>query len=566
MVIPKMMSTKQLPEILQPFSEMLDSIAESWLKNGAAHVAIWGEGQVYANWANQPHEISQNQPTYTQISASIILDEEILGHLYIFGQNDRLSRERLKLDAKLISMSVTEHRRIFETKPMRAGVPAPEGSGIRFSETPEGMLEIDQLTEELQIADARADRAEIALIQVTKQLDALVRLSQLTFEGHSVEEWLNYFRKTVFNLVPVELVFTLTDSGEDTLLLDSHPIKFNEAEDLVYYLQDMESIDIECVLNDTSPLIGVPPEVSSLLYTPIYNGDVLKIRLGLVNRAETEFSEGDLQLVRLISSQAQKQLNSLINKEEELEEVKLKAEMEVAFEVQNQLLPENPPTVPGLDIFAYSRPARHVGGDFYDFLLREEDGRFVFTVGDVSGKGMSSALMMGSTRQILNSKSKESSLTNPRDLLASGLRDLYDDFMRVQMFATVFSGYYDPETQQLVYANAGHSPVIYCSKDGSAQFLEADSPPLGVLSTSLALNHKLQLFSGDVLIIGTDGLSEAQNRQEIQLGNDRLLDVVRKVPKDSASFIAKGLFKAIDRFSQGVDQTDDQTLLVIKVT
>ena len=238
--------------------------------------------------------------------------------------------------------------------------------------------------------------------------------------------------------------------------------------------------------------------------------------------------------------------------------------MEVAFEVQNQLLPEQPPYIPGLDIYAYSRPAMHVGGDFYDFLIREDES-LIFTVGDVSGKGMSSALMMGSTRQILNSKARDGSIKSPRDLLSGALSDLYEDFMRVQMFATVFAGFYDPHTQQLIYANAGHSPIIYCSADGSAQFLEADSPPLGVLSTSLALNHKLQMFPGDCLMVATDGLSEAQNEIEQQFGNDRLLDVMRSSVKDGAAHIAKMLFKDIDTFSLGAEQTDDQTLVIFKV-
>ncbi|MEM7797607.1 MAG: PP2C family protein-serine/threonine phosphatase [Chloroflexota bacterium] len=548
------MSTKRLPESLQPHVELLDDIAEAWLRSGAAHVAIWGEGQVYANWANQPHEISQNQPTYTQISASIVVNEEILGHLYVFGQNDRLSKKRLNLDAKLISLSISQTSPVF----------ALNGSDQTVPMAAHLSQEYEALKEEIMISEDRADRAEIALIQVSKQLDALVRLSQFSYEGHSTEEWLNYFRKTVFNLVPVEQVFTLTDSGEDSFVLDSHPIKLKDAEMLVYYLQDMEAIDMECVLNEASALDGIPDHITNILYTPIFSNSEYRIRLGLVNRAETDFAEGDVNLVRLIASQAQKQISSIMNKEEEMEEVKLRAEMEMAFEVQNQLLPERPPDVKGLDIFAYSRPAMHVGGDFYDFHMRD-DSRLVFTVGDVSGKGMSSALMMGSTRQILNSKAKDLMINNPRDLLSHALKDLYEDFMRVQMFATVFVGYYDPETQQLVYANAGHSPVIYCSKDGVTQFLEADSPPLGVLSTSLALNHKLQMFPGDTLIVATDGLTEAQNQDEVQFGNDRLLDVVRKVSKDSANYVAKGLFRTIDRFSQDSVQTDDQTLMVLRV-
>ena len=97
---------QQLPEILTPHAELLDEIARVWLESGAAHVAIWGEGKVYANWANKPTAVTNSQPTYTQISAAIRHGEELVGHLYVFGQNDRISKRRLKLDADLISAKV----------------------------------------------------------------------------------------------------------------------------------------------------------------------------------------------------------------------------------------------------------------------------------------------------------------------------------------------------------------------------------------------------------------------------------------------------------------------------
>ena len=541
--------TQQLPEILQPHSDLLETLAEVWLKTGAAHVAIWGEGQVFANWSNKPTSISSSQPTYTQISAAIKVDEDVIGHLYVFGQNDRISKKRLRLDASLISA--------------RIKIDKVGANGNTASAT---FANSEAVAEKVRSHELQTEEAKRQLNQVQKQFDALVRLNQYQHQeaGDTIDDWLTFFRKTVLDLLPSQLVFTLDDRGEEALILDSHPVRFRDAEDVVWYLQEMESIEQECLLNKASELEGVPESVRNLLYTPIYSGEGHAISVGLVNREEGQFSEGDQLLLRMIASQAQEQVDRLLSQVEVLEENRLRTEMEVAFEVQNQLLPEQPPYIAGLDIYAYSRPAMHVGGDFYDFHIRE-DGSLIFTVGDVSGKGMSSALMMGSTRQILNSKARDETIKTPRDLLSSALGDLYEDFMRVQMFATVFAGFYDPHTQQLIYANAGHSPIIYCAANGSAQFLEADSPPLGVLSTSLALNHKLQMFPGDCLMVATDGLSEAQNENEQQFGNDRLLDSMRRAYRDGAAHIAKLLFKDIDGFSLGAPQTDDQTLVIFKI-
>ncbi|MEM8861100.1 MAG: PP2C family protein-serine/threonine phosphatase [Chloroflexota bacterium] len=539
----------KLPESLLPHADLLKTIAEVWLKTGAAHVAIWGEGQVYANWSNKLPSISSSQPTYTQISSAIRVEDEVIGHLYVFGQNDRISKKRLKLDAELIASKV---------KLQRSSQNGMNGS-VGFAAD---QSEVDEKLKNLQ---SRAEESERSLGQVQKQFDALIQLNQYQQKSNdTLEDWLKFFRKTILDLIPSQFVFTLDDRGEDTLLLESHPVRFKDAEVVVNYLQDMESLHMDCLLNTVSELKGVPKSIHNLLYMPIYTSSEHKISVGLINRDDGQFTQNDQALLAMISKQTQAQIEHQLSQVEAMEENRLRTEMEVAFEVQNQLLPEQPPFIDKLDIYAYSRPAMHVGGDFYDFQIREDES-LIFTVGDVSGKGMSSALMMGSTRQILNSKARDEAIKTPRDLLSLALRDLYEDFMRVQMFATVFAGFYNPSTQQLIYANAGHSPIIYCSADGSAQFLEADSPPLGVLSTSLALNHTLQLYPGDCLMVATDGLSEAQNDREQQYGNDRLLDVIRRTYKDGAAHIAKMLFKDIDNFAFDTPQTDDQTLVIFKV-
>ncbi len=541
--------SQQLPEILLPHAELLDEIAQVWLDSGAAHVAIWGEGKVYANWANKPTAVSNSQPTYTQISAAIKIGDEMIGHLYVFGQNDRISKKRLKLDADLISSRIA----------IDIGNVINKGSARDLAES-------EAVADMVRTYQVLAEKSEQSLIQVQKQFDALVRLNQYEQAPteESLDKWLSFFKKTILDLIPSQHVFTIDNQEQEDLVLECHPVRFKDAEDIVNYLQDMESIGHDLHLDSASELGGIPESVRNLLYTVIYTTDKRSISVGLVNRSLGSFSAEDHSLIKTIAAQAQSQIERLLNRAEVLENNRIKTEREVAFEVQSHFLPEPPPFIQGLDIFATSRPALDVGGDFYDFQVRENNS-LVFTVGDVSGKGMPSALMMGNTRQILNSKARDGSIKSPRDLLTNGLRDLYEEFSRVQMFATVFSAFYNPDTQQLTYANAGHSPVIFCSAKGEIQMLEADSPPLGVLSTSLALNHTLQLFPGDCLIVATDGLSETQDIEENAYGNERLLELVNSVYQDGAAHVAKSILKELDVFSIGSEQTDDQTLVVFKV-
>ena len=135
------------------------------------------------------------------------------------------------------------------------------------------------------------------------------------------------------------------------------------------------------------------------------------------------------------------------------------------------------------DIHGVCRPALQVGGDFYDYFVSAKTiGRpFTFAVGDVSGKGLSAALLMAMTRTNLRGNALRTADCTPETILARANEDLYDDFTEVGMMATVLVGQYDPASGMLSYANAGHSPVILCPAGGPARLLEADGPAMGVL-------------------------------------------------------------------------------------
>jgi len=115
-----------------------------------------------------------------------------------------------------------------------------------------------------------------------------------------------------------------------------------------------------------------------------------------------------------------------------------------------------------------------------------------------------------------------------------------------------------------MYANAGHSPVLFCAQGDRARLLTADSPPIGVLSTSLCKNHTLPFGPGDVLVVATDGLNEAISPNDEMFGYDRLLDLVSESANLSARALAESLFSAVEEFGMGRPQDDDQTLIVIK--
>ena len=241
----------------------------------------------------------------------------------------------------------------------------------------------------------------------------------------------------------------------------------------------------------------------------------------------------------------------------------LQAELCVAAKIQAQLLPQHVPQVAGLDIFAHSHPAKQVGGDFYDVFARP-DAPFVFALGDISGHGLPAALLMTMTRTVFHTATRSLSIIDPQTILKRTNEDLYEDFTEVGMFVTVFVGCYDAHLAQLMYANAGHSPVIYCPRGGTATLLEADAPVLGVLPTNTCTNHLLPFHEGDVLLVGTDGLNESFNTQGEMFGYERLLKTVETLAPLPAHELGCELLKAIEQFTQGYQQSDDQTFIVLK--
>ena len=242
---------------------------------------------------------------------------------------------------------------------------------------------------------------------------------------------------------------------------------------------------------------------------------------------------------------------------------RMKSDMDVAANIQLQLLQQKIPRVEGLDLYARSMPALQIGGDFYNFNVHKQ-GSLVFAAGDVSGKGLPAAMLMAMTRIVLHGAARFMPKVNPKVLLSRINEDLYDDFTDLGMFATTFVGCYEPASHQLTYANAGHSPVLYCPLGGPATMLEADGPAVGILPLNLCENVCIDFLPGDVLAVATDGFSEAANAQGEMYGYERLCRLLEQLAPLNAEQIASEMFHSIVQFSAGQDQSDDQTIIILK--
>lgn len=305
----------------------------------------------------------------------------------------------------------------------------------------------------------------------------------------------------------------------------------------------------------------LPDGVEHLCVLPIQIRSITA-GLALIDRPGG-FTAPDLKLARAIAEQAGAQIEHALLYQENLEQARIQAELAIARQVQLQLLPQNRPSVSSLDIYAESRPALQVGGDFYDFVA-EPDVPFTILLGDVAGKGISAAMIMGMVHVATRAAARFMPNANPASILDRANTDLYDDLTLLDAFTTAFVAQYESSRNTMRYANAGHAPVIYRPQSGSAQLLEADGVPIGVLPMSLCENYALDFGPGTLLVVTTDGFSEARNPAGEMFGYERLLNLVDAFADQPAQVIASELYDAIDSFAAGQPREDDQTLVVIK--
>lgn len=236
-------------------------------------------------------------------------------------------------------------------------------------------------------------------------------------------------------------------------------------------------------------------------------------------------------------------------------------ELEIAHQIQRSFLPQSCPEIEGYQLAAFTLPARHVGGDFYDFIPLEE-GRWGLVVADVSDKGVPAALFMALSRSLVRAYSLEYQSV-PQAL------ESFNSFVEADnpsaMFVTLFYATLHPASGKLTYINAGHNPpVILRGRDNKVVMLAAKGMALGVLPRVELQEHPVELSPGDVLVLYTDGFTEALNEQNEMFGLERMIEEIQKHQHEPAQQLMQSLLDAVNRFVGEAPQADDLTLLVIR--
>lgn len=305
------------------------------------------------------------------------------------------------------------------------------------------------------------------------------------------------------------------------------------------------------MLQGVRSVLAVPLGVGANVFGIIYADSPL---------SDNRFSEDHLKVLTTLASVAAIRVENARLTEEQMERERLEREQQVASEIQQRFLPAAAPQIEGYELQGISFPCYEIGGDYYDFIQRE-DGKLVIALGDVSGKGTAAALLMSSLHAAVHAQAdNHDSIVKT----ISAVNRYLVESIPPNRFVTLFYAVLDSKTGSLTFLNAGHNPPLIVHAGGTMEQLASGGLPLGIMSDAEFREGGTQLRHGDVLVIYSDGVSEAVNPSGEEFGPTRLYEVVARNLDASAGGIRDRIESALTKFCQGTPAADDITLVIVK--
>jgi phosphoserine phosphatase RsbU/P len=328
---------------------------------------------------------------------------------------------------------------------------------------------------------------------------------------------------------------------------------------------ELTTAEVEALLREDhsccpEPIVGS----KHLLAVPI---EIDRQKRGLLVVADKESRRGvgpfqakDRRSLLLFANQAAIALENAKLHKLALEKERLEREMQLAAEIQNQILPKSTPRIAGYTVAGWNKPARQVGGDYYGFL-KLDTGQLGLVVGDVTGKGMPAALLVSTFHSALLLLLDR---VEPGPELAERLNRHIFESSSVNKFITALLAWLDSSSGRLTYLNAGHNPGVLLRKNGGVELLSASGVPLGLLPMARYATAAVEIEPGDLVCLYSDGITECEASDDEQFGLDRLIDQLRAEDWEDLPGILRRIDERMIEFAQGRPQGDDQTVVLLR--
>ena len=270
--------------------------------------------------------------------------------------------------------------------------------------------------------------------------------------------------------------------------------------------------------------------------------------------------------LKIAHTELEKTHSELLTAYDQLEETtaakeRIESDLRIARDIQRSMVPSTFPDRPDLDIYASMTPAKEVGGDLYGYLL--QDDKLYFALGDVSGKGVPASLFMAQATRLFRTLAAQQMM--PAEICTRINDALSGEDNEAGMFVTMFMGLVDLKTGHLDFCNAGHNPPVLV-ESGKAAFIEMlPNAPIGLWPGMQYEGEELQSIMDKPLFVYSDGLNEAENRQQEQFSDERLVEILEKTPFESSKQMIELLSTEVEKHRDGAEPNDDLTMLCVRV-
>lgn len=409
----------------------------------------------------------------------------------------------------------------------------------------------------------------------TELLGLISKVGVALLSASGLDETLNQVASLVFEAVPAERCVIMLRDEVKTEEMRIRVARIRGKDETLNEVRVSHSVMDEVLKNGKSVLTAdAQQDPRFATQTMVLQGirSVLAVPLSVDERNvfgliyadsptyETTFTEEHLNILTTLASVASIRVENATLAELRMERERMERELELATEIQQRFQPSAPPTVEGYQFQGISFSCYEIGGDYYDFIARDGE-RMVVALGDVSGKGTAAALLMSSLHAAVHAQiSAKSSL----DETVRSVNQYLVENTPANRFVTLFIGELDLKTGRIRYINAGHNPPLVGRTDGTIVQLDSGGLPLGLMAAAQYEAGELDLNTGDVLVVYSDGVSEATNLADEEFGMDRLKAVVQANLRSSASGLRDKVESALSAFTQTAPANDDITLLIVK--
>jgi serine phosphatase RsbU (regulator of sigma subunit)/pSer/pThr/pTyr-binding forkhead associated (FHA) protein len=480
--------------------------------------------------------------------------------------------------------------------PITAAVPVYPGSEVQIGETKivfQGDVQVPKSVSSTLISDntnfldptntislsvRKNPTTEILDSSFSSRTDLLGLISKVgvaLLSSSGLDDTLDQVASLVFQAVPAERVVIMLRDEKTGEEMEIKVARVRGSSDPIEEVRISRAIMTEVIENGKSVLTSdaqQDPRFAS--QTLVLQGirSVLAVPLSVDERHvfgliyadspthQVTFTSEHLDILTTLASVASIRVENASLLDERINRERMERELELATEIQQRFQPSGPPVIEGYEFQGISFSCYEIGGDYYDFIERH-DGTMLVALGDVSGKGTAAALLMSSLHAAIHG---QVAAKTPLDQTVISVNEYLAENTPANRFVTLFIAELDTTAGSLKFINAGHNPPLIGRADGTVELLASGGLPLGIMPFAEYEVGSSQLNSGDVLVVYSDGVTEANNLNEDEFGIDRLTEVIKENIGRTASGIRDKVESALSSFTGTAPANDDITLVIVK--